>query len=118
VLDHGRHAADREPLAAPLRAHPHALHLAGVRRDGADLSLEDDLAVLEPGERAAGPDQLGEPRLVVRAAVGAGGRDADLLGEHRDGGRQQQVDLVRADPADQRVGVDGRRRAERHDRLA
>ena len=51
-------------------------------------------------------------------AVGGQRGDADLLGEHRDAGRQSDVELVRADPADQRVGGDvGGRAVDDHQRL-
>src|SRR6202008_931563 len=38
-----------------------------------------------------------DPRPVGRTAVAGEGRDADLLGEHGDGGGQQHLELIRAD---------------------
>ena len=52
-------------------------------------------------------DQLGDPRPVERAAVAGQRRDADLLGEHRDAGRQQHVELVRPDRPHRGVGRHG-----------
>ena len=114
---HGGHARGGQSLAAPLRVDPDALHLAGVRGGRADLGLEDDLTVLDPGERPPGPDQLGHPGPVGRAAVGADRRDTDLLGEHGHAGGHQHVELVRADPPDQPVGRDGGRAGQRQHRL-
>ncbi len=104
--------------ATELGGDPDPLDLAGLRGGGADLRLEDDLAVVDPGEGAAGAYELGDAGLVEEAAVARERRDADLFGEHVDAGRHQDVDLVLADAADQRVGGHvGRRALGDHERL-
>ena len=117
-LGHRRHARCRRARgragpAAPTRPAP------GRRRLTEPISaLNTHPAALDPGEGAAGAHQLGDPAAVGRAAVGAERGHPDLLGEHRDAGRQQHVQLVRPDPADERVGGDdGGVRAMRHQRL-
>ncbi len=89
--------------AAALRIDPDALHLARVRGDRADLRLEDDAAVLDPGEGPPGPDELRHPGPVGGAAVAGRRRDPHLLGEHGDARGHQHVQLIRPYPADQRV---------------
>ncbi len=65
---------------------PDALDLACLGGGRADLGLEDDLAVVDAGERAAGADEFGDAGLVEEPAVAAERGDADLLGEHRHAG--------------------------------
>src|SRR5207237_1043208 len=72
VLDHGGGARRPDAPAPVRRGDPDALELAGGTRDGADLGLEQHLAVVDPGQRVPGPHQLGHPRAVAGPAVDAG----------------------------------------------
>ena len=78
-LDDDRgHARRGQALAAGPRSHPDPLHLAHLRRDRADLRLEDDLAALDPGE----PKPSGkEFRLGVGLKQGISQDDAKGTGE-------------------------------------
>src|SRR3954469_2799892 len=68
VPQYRRHPRGRHSPAPVLGGHPHALDLAGPVRRGADLRLEDDLAVLvEAREGTAGTHQFGDTGLVEEA---------------------------------------------------
>src|SRR3954462_523731 len=104
VLDARRRPGRPDPAAAVGGCDPHALDLAGPTGNGADLGLEEHLALLHPRQRLARSDQLGDPGPVPGPAVGAQRADADLLGEHGDGRRHEQVELGDADRAHPRLG--------------
>lgn len=70
-----RNGADRgntrrgQPLSAMAGIDPDALYLARVRCDGLKLGLEDDLTVLDVGERLALRDQLRNARPIQSCAA-------------------------------------------------
>ena len=101
-----RGARGAQAVAAPIGMHPHALDLADRRRLRSDLGLEDHLAALEAGPRAARGDQARDPPPVAAAAVADARIDADLADEHVDGRHQVGVEFVDAHRAHR--GVDRR----------
>src|SRR5258708_39894563 len=72
LADHAGHTVVGEAPATQVGGDPDALHLAGIRRDGADLGLEDHDAVVDAGEGAPGPDEFGHPGPVEDPAVTRG----------------------------------------------
>ena len=56
-------------MAAQLRGHPDALHLAGATSGSAHLGLEQHPVVLDPREGASRADELGHAGPVEGAAV-------------------------------------------------
>src|SRR5882757_8726259 len=71
VGDHRGHPGGGDSFAAAFGMDPDALDLAAVRRDGAELGLEDDHAVLHPYVHSVAGDRAGDPAAVMRAAVAA-----------------------------------------------
>ena len=121
----GRAASARRRQPCPARPSPsprrsgRPTHPAPGRRaaDRPELGLEHHPAVLDPGERPPGVDQLRDPGCGTPAAVTGQRRDPDLLGEHRD---RRRASRRRAPPAGPAEPADRRRRADRvsrHQRL-
>ena len=106
----------RDASTTVVGVHPDALQLADAVGGGADLRLEEHLAVLDDRERPAPGDELRHPGPVARAASRLG-VDADLLAEHRHGRRVQHVDLVDHDAAQPRVRRDRRLVVDGEERL-
>ena len=107
-MRHRGHGRRRDAPAAELRVDPDALHLGGPVGDDGQLGLEDDPVAVEPCVGALALDQLDDAPAVAAAAVVEQRGDADLLGVHRHGGREELVDLAGPDQADGRVGGDHR----------
>ncbi len=99
----GGHGAGAQALTAVGRVHPDALDLGGLRRHGRHLGLEDDLVALDVGECLPVADELSHPRAVEPRPAAGLRRDAQLVGEHRDAGGVEDVELVGPDPLHPRV---------------
>ena len=82
-----------------------------------DLGLEHHRLAVEPGVGPPGADQFGDPGAVAAAVVAGPGIDADLLGEHRDRGREVGLQFVRPDQPDVRVDRTERVGGAGHQRL-
>ena len=108
-----------EPLTAQAGGQPDPLQLGAPERERPDVGLEDDLTVLDDDVGVTAGDERGQ-RGAVAARGPRVGRVADLGGEHVDGSRQHEVELVRARRAHPVVQLDaeGRRwRGRREQRL-
>ena len=114
------HRGAAQPVAATVRAHPHAVDLGDGAEERADIGLEQHLALLDHRIGAALPDQLPDPVAVGAAAVAEQRIDPDLLAEHRHRGREHGRRVLRLGGPQSGAGQRGhqRRRVREQQRLA